>query len=428
MLDILIEWNRWGKNPLSRGYARMSLNKICSFIESPEIIVLVGMRRSGKSTILYQVMSFLEEQGVPQKNMLHVNFEDPGFSNHLTPQLLDKIYRVYREEVCPEGKAYIFLDEIQIVPEWERWVRARNETEDVKIFITGSSSKLMSSEIATLLTGRHISVPIYPLNFAEYCQFTSIEVPNTPLPYQAPPKMQAALNQYLAWGGLPRVALAQEDLEKRALLHAYLDDILFKDVAIRHNIRQLSLLKDLAVYLLTQTSCLISYKRLAHIYDVSSDIIQAYCGYIEEAFLMNSLSVCSLKAAERQRNPKKIHAHDLGFRRIANFSAFADKGKIMETAVFHALNRKENDGIFYWKKNQEVDFVVKNGVDFTQFIQAAYDVENDSTLMREVNALAEVHHLYPHAEKILVLSRWTELAMDVPGYIQVMPLWRFLLN
>lgn len=428
MLDILINWNRWGNNPLLPGYSRHILSKICSFIEAPEAITLIGMRRSGKSTLLHQVMSFLEDQGIPQKNMLYVNFEDPGFSNHLTPQLLDKIYRVYREEVCPEGKAYIFLDEIQVIPEWERWVRARNETENIKIFITGSSSKLMSSEIATLLTGRHISIDVYPLNFLEYCQFTSTETPNTPLPNLAPPKIQAALNQYLTWGGLPRVVLAQNDLEKRALLHAYLDDILFKDVAVRHNIRQLRLLKDLAVYLLTQTSCLISYTRLANIYDVSPNIIQTYCQYIEEAFLLNTLSICSVKEAERQRNPKKIHAHDLGFRHIANFSTSSDKGKLVETAVFHALNQKENDGIFYWKKAQETDFVVRQGVTYKQFIQATYDVENNDTLKREIKALTEAHEAYPNAEKILVVSQCAELSGELPDYIKVVPLWKFLLS
>lgn len=428
MLDILINWNRWGKNPLHPGHQRIILGKVCSLIDAPEAITLIGMRRSGKSTILYQVMSFLEEHGIPQKNMLYVNFEDPGFSNHLTPQLLDKIYRIYREEVCPEGKAYIFLDEVQIVPEWERWVRARNETENIKIFITGSSSKLMSSEIATLLTGRHISIDIYPLSFSEYCQFTSTEIPNTPHPNQAPPKIQAALNQYLTWGGLPRVVLAQNELEKRTLLHTYLDDILFKDVAVRHNIRQLNLLKDLAVYLLTQTSCLVSYKRLANIYGVSPDIIQTYTRYIEEAFLINTLSICSVKEAERQRNPKKVHAHDLGFRHISNFSTSSDKGKLVETAVFHALNQKENNGIFYWKKTQETNLVVRQGVSFTQFIQATYELENNDTLKREINALTEAHEAYPNAEKILVVSQWTKLSANIPDYIKIVPLWRFLLG
>lgn len=346
----------------------------------------------------------------------------------LTPQLLDKLYRIYREEVYPEGKAYIFLDEIQVVPEWERWVSSRNETENIKIWITGSSAKLMSRELATLLTGRHISIPVYPLNFSEYLQFLSIDLPDLPWPYQAPPKIQAALNQYLIWGGLPRVVLAQDDFEKRTLLRAYLDDILFKDVALRHNVRHMKLLKDLTVYLLTQTSCLISFKRLANIYDVSLDVVQAYSAYIEEAFFIHSLLICSLKAAEQQRNPKKLHVHDLGFRHIANLSALLEKGKLIETSVYHVLNQQENDGIFYWKKTHEVDLVVREGVDFTKFIQVTYNVENSDTLKREIDALIEVHHHYPQAKKMLIISQWSEFSMRIPDFIQVIPLWRFLLG
>ncbi len=427
MLDILLNWNRWGTNPLHPGHRRTVLDKLCKLISAPEIIVLTGMRRSGKSTILYQMMSFLEEQNIPKEAMLYVNFEDPGFSNHLTPQLLDKIYRVYREEVFPEGKAYIFLDEIQVVPEWERWVSTRNETENIKIWVSGSSAKLMSRELATLLTGRHFAIPVYPLSFSEYLRFLSIDAPSRPLPYQAPPKIQAALNQYLSWGGLPRVAISQDDFEKRTLLQSYLNDILFKDIALRHNIRQINLLRDLAVYLFTQTSCLISYKRLANIYNVSQDIIHAYCDYIEEAFLVHFIPICSLKMADQQRNPKKLHVHDLGFRHIANLSALYEKGKLIETAVYHALNQQENDGIFYWKKTHEVDFVVRRGVDFDQFIQVTHSIENKDTLQREINALIEAHQYYPQAKKIFIVEQWGNFSDEIPDFIQVMPLWRFLI-
>lgn len=190
----------------------------------------------------------------------------------------------------------------------------------------------------------------------------------------------------------------------------------------------MKLLKDLTIYLLTQTSCLISFKRLSNIYEVSPDIVQAYCGYIEEAFLMSSLSIGSLKAAEQQRNPKKYHVHDLGFRNIANLSTLHEKEKLIETAVYHMLSQQENEGIFYWKKVQEVDLVVREGVDFTQFIQVTYNIENRDTLKRELDALIEVHQVYPQAKKILIVSQWSDFSMEIPDFIQVIPLWRFLLN
>lgn len=427
MLDILLKWNRWGSNPLLPGYKRAILDQLYRLVSLPETIVLTGIRRSGKSTLCYQLMSYLEQHSIPQKNMLYVNFEDPGFSSHLTPQLLDKVYRVFREEVCQEGKAYLFFDEIQVVPEWERWVNTRNETEDIKIFITGSSAKLMSHEISTLLTGRHISLPVHPLNFSEYLQFLSIELPNTPWPKQAPAKIQAALNQYIKWGGMPRVVLAQDDFEKRLLLSTYLDDILFKDVALRHNIRHLKLLKDLAVYLLTQTSCLITYKRLANIYNVSLDVIQAYVSYLEEAFLIHTFSICSLKSSEIQRNPRKIHIHDVGFRQIASVSTSEDKGKLIETLVYQQLQYHKDNEIFYWKKEQEIDLVIKQGIEYRYFVQVAHNVENIETLKREISALKKIHEHYPNAEKILIVAQW-EKDISAPSFINVIPLWRFLVN
>jgi predicted AAA+ superfamily ATPase len=167
IIDILHKWNRWGNNPLESGILRHRTAQITPYMHTKEIIVLVGPRRAGKSTILYQVMDVLEKQNIPQSAMLHLNFEEPKLIPFLNLEGLDTIYDAYREHIFPEGKAYLFLDEIQNIPEWERWVRARIQTEDIKVFITGSSAKLMSREIATVLTGRHLSFEIMPLDFAE---------------------------------------------------------------------------------------------------------------------------------------------------------------------------------------------------------------------------------------------------------------------
>ncbi len=132
-----------------------------------EILALIGPRQAGKSTVLYQLMGQLLADGVTPAPILHINFEELELSPYLKLELLDKIYDLYRARIHPKGKAYIFLDEIQNVPQWERWVRARNDTENVKIFITGSSSALMSQELAAVLTGRNLTFRICPLSFRE---------------------------------------------------------------------------------------------------------------------------------------------------------------------------------------------------------------------------------------------------------------------
>ena len=134
MQEVLEKWNRWGTNPLDSGIERQILPDIQRYLHKKEIIVLKGPRRAGKSTILYQLMDILEKEGITQEAMLHVNFEEPKLTPYLNTNILDELYDWYREYVYPEGKAYIFLDEIQNVPDWERWVRARNKTEDINFF------------------------------------------------------------------------------------------------------------------------------------------------------------------------------------------------------------------------------------------------------------------------------------------------------
>ena len=193
--------------------------------------------------MLYQIIEHLEEQGLDKKACLHMNFEEPALSLNLSLDILDKLYDTYRTRIYPEGKAYIFFDEIQNVPEWERWVRARNETENIRIIVTGSSSKLMSRELGTLLTGRHLTFEVYPLDFREQLQFKGIELPQEPWPSQAPPQIQHALLDYLQWGGLPRVVLSNNDMIRERLLTRYFEDMLYKDVIRRHDIRDVQTLR-----------------------------------------------------------------------------------------------------------------------------------------------------------------------------------------
>lgn len=429
MLDVLRNWNRWGENPLPSGVVREVTSHVVQLLDIPEVLTLVGMRRAGKSTVMFQLMDHLEAQGLPQHAMLHVNFEDPGFSNHMTPSLLDEIYRIYREEVYPEGKAYLFLDEIQVVPEWERWVRARNETENIKIIVSGSSAKLMSRELGTLLTGRHVSIDVYPLSFREYLAFKGISVPKVPLPNDVPTKINAALRDYLNWGGLPRIALEEEEVVKRALLRNYLSDILFKDIAMRHDIRNMNLLRNLTVHLFTQTASLSTYKRLANLFQVSQEVIQTYCNYIEEAFLVHLVPLYSLKSSEVNRNPRKCHVHDLGFRQIANLSFSEDYGRCAESIVHNLLNRRSNDGVFYWKKISEIDLIVREGNNVAALYQVAYGgLDNAKTLDRELSALAEAQKEFPKAEKYLIVDRLLTLKAALPSYVKMLPLWRFLID
>ncbi|MBI5447467.1 MAG: ATP-binding protein [Gammaproteobacteria bacterium] len=428
LFEVLAKWNRWGGAMLSGGERRDILSKVRLFLETKEIVVFTGPRRAGKTTILFQIMDLLTEKGVAPESMLHVNFEEPAFSPHLNVDLLEKIYKNYRENIFPVGKIYLFLDEIQNVAQWERWVRARNDTENIKIFITGSSSKLMSRELGTLLTGRHISFRVFPLSFKEFLRFEGIESPKQPLLLPARPEVHHALKKYLKWGGFPEVVISENELRKELLLKQYFDDILFKDVAIRHNIRDVMLLRGLAVHLLTHTASLVSFQRISKLFDVSLDLAHAYCDYLQEAFLIDFLPYYSLKVSERNRNPKKIHAIDLGFRQVLTLSNSLDIGHVIETAVYQGLMRQVQDGLFYINKGGEIDFVVREGNSVKKLIQVVCGNQDNIELKpHEISNLNDVAKLFPGSEKIVVLSHALGGDDKQKNDVKILPLWRFLL-
>jgi uncharacterized protein len=428
MLDVLARWNRWGTAELPGGVERDATAQLLPFLSSPEVVVLIGPRRAGKTTVLFQVMDYLEKTGVPQEAMLHINLEEPALTPKLDAELLDRLYNTYRTEIFPKGRAYLFLDEIQNVHHWERWVRARNEIEDIKIFITGSSSQLMSRELGTLLTGRHVSFKILPLSFREVLRFKSIEIPTTKAKLASPtPTLQHALNSYLQWGGFPEVVLAHDDRRKEVLLKQYFDDVLFKDVVIRHKIRDAATLRNVAVFLLTQTASLISFQRVAKIFGVSLHLAQAYCQYLQEAFLVDLASFCSRKVAERNRNPQKVHAVDVGLRNAVSLAHSEDKGRLMETMVYNAIQRNVNDGVFYWKRDVEVDLLVRRGNSIETMIQVvAEGLECDDVQQRELLALEEAGKQFSHAKKIIITGK--PLKKPISTKMEIIPLWKYLLS
>ncbi len=426
LIRALSRWNRWGGARLDAGHARDLTATLRRHLDTPEVIALIGPRRAGKTTVLFQLMDLLEATGVPRAALLHVNLEEPGFGAHLGLALLERIYDTWRAEIYPEGRGWLFLDEIQRVPGWERWVRARNETENLKIFITGSSSALMSSELASLLTGRHLTFRVLPLSFAEVLRFRGVQSPSGPSLADDPPRIRNEVAEYLRWGGFPEVVLTSDTERKKDLLQQYFDDTLFKDVALRHQIRDLPLLRNLAVYLLGQTASLISHQRLANLFAISKTVARTYCQHLEEAYLVSFLPFYTLKSGERQRRPSKVHAIDLGLRNAVSLAASPDRGRLMETLVHNALLGQRSDGLFYWKGAGEVDLLVRRGLVPARLIQVTDEGLLDPTSrQREVAALREAARQFPGAAPLVIAGVLPPLGQGELG-APVMALGRFL--
>lgn len=429
LIDVLYRWNRWGKAKLSHGLKRDILDELISVIDMKEVIALIGSRRAGKSTLMYQVIDHLEETGVDPRAILHMNFEEPSLAEDLHLSILDKIYETYRNEVFPKGKAYLFFDEIQNIDQWEKWVRARNESENIKIFVTGSSSKLLSRELGSLLTGRHLTFVISSLSFGEFLRFNQISYNINEPNFAANPEINHALKRYFTWGSYPQITLTEDERKKELLLKGYFSDILLKDIALRHQVRDLNTLRSLALHLFAQTASLITHKRLSRIFEVSDKLIRDYCQFIQEAFLLEFISFYSLKAAERNRNPTKVHVNDLGMRQIMSLIHAPDYGRIAETAVYKALSANQEKEIFHWRGKGEVDFLIKEKNEVTQAIQVFHDgLDNPSVMQRELASLREAGEKFKTAEKIMVVNNIPSNFQFIEKDVRLVPLWKFLLT
>ncbi len=427
ILTALSPWNAWDEPSPFAGIRRRITDEIMSFIGRPEVLVLTGMRRCGKSTIMYQLIEKLVARGTKRQAILFVNFDEPALNASRGTELLEDIYIAFRKKMSPTGHVYLFLDEIQNVPGWERWVNARLKTEDVDIIVSGSSAQLMSREIATLLTGRNLTFRIFSLSFGEFLHFRNVEIDlSSPLSWEKKRhQISSELDNYLLWGALPEAALAVDDLHRRKLLNQYLDDILFKDVVIRHQIRDARLLRDMAVFLLTHTACRTTLQALRKTFAISLDMARSYLSYLEEPYLINEVRGYARSLKAQQVSARKIYAGDLGMRQVASLTQSEDIGRLEETAVFHKLEQKERQ-LFYWnERNKEIDFLVCNGLEPNELIQVTHsDLSNLKTKKRELAPLLEPA-VFQDVARILITSDWPDHA--VPEPVQNYRLWEWLL-
>ncbi|MEW6219751.1 MAG: ATP-binding protein [Thermodesulfobacteriota bacterium] len=426
LLEILASHNQfWTAGRIDAGVERAALARCLEQIETKEVVVLKGIRRCGKSTLLAQILAALLARGIAPRQLLRLNLEEPLLVTAASIELLERIYRTWRERVCPTGRGYIFLDEVQNIPGWEHWVRGRSETEDIKVFVTGSSAQLLSREIGTKLTGRHISFEIFPLSFAEHLRFHGIVVDGE-LDYCSRKAMIRHLfHTYLQYGGFPEVVLQETDAARQLLLKHYFDDILYRDIVSRHEIRDVSSLRHLAVFLLTNNAKLTSVNKLRSNFSISQDKTENYLSAILESYLLFRLQRFSWSLKTVQRAGFKTYAIDTGLRNRVAFSFSQDLGRLVENVVHNHL-RTCHEEIFFHSDGHETDFVVKEGLRLTSRIQVWYeDTAQTAIPARELAAFASA------GEDTRCLLLTNDLAAEHqvgPVKVQCLPVVRFLLG
>lgn len=421
LLTSLNPW--WSGQAFDTGRTRIRyFSKIQRYLETKEIIVLSGVRRSGKTTLLFQIVKHLiTTQKVSPRNILFVNCDEQDIS--ALENAISNVVDTYRKEIAAKGTLYLVFDEIQNIKGWERAIKSLYDRKNYKIIISGSSSYLLDTQISTLLSGRYFSVPVFPLDFREYLSFHDIEIGNDLVNLAAYKyEILTMLKQYLREGGFPIVVLQKEELTKQDYLRAYYDSIIYRDIIRINEVRNQKALADLLHYLFSNITSPYSYRRLKEMLGIDLDAVKDYIHFAEMAKILFEVQHFAYSIQAQSRPNKKIYCIDNGLRNVVSFRFSEDEGKLAENLVFVELIRT-GASPYYWKKKKEVDFVIKSTDNTLTAINVCY---SDDIPDREVDSLQEFEKEFGKKVKSqIILTKDLEEERDGIVYI---PLWKWLIQ
>ncbi|MBI5393498.1 ATP-binding protein [Candidatus Woesearchaeota archaeon] len=391
--DIVLSQKEEKENKES-GVLREIHNKID--LDFNHIIIISGIRRSGKSTLLRQLMKKI-------KNAYYFNFEDYRSLNFelFDFQRLEEVF----EEIYDKN-SYYFFDEIQNVPEWERYIRTKFD-QGKRCIISGSNALLLSKELGTKLTGRHLRYELFPFSYNEF------------LIYYNKKASVESFTEYFEYGGFPEFLRTKD----KNVLQELLRDIIMKDVIIRYKIRESKIVEQLLLYLLTNCSKEFSYNELAKTFNIGSPTsVINYIFYFEDSYLLFTIPKFDYSLRKQLANPKKIYFIDHGLIRANTASFSSDNGRILENIVFLQLRKKYKE-IYYYKGEHECDFLVREKGKLIEAIQVCYEI-NQENIKRELAGVKEaIQSLHIKEGKIITFNQ-----EDTFDNIKVMPVWKWLMK
>ncbi len=412
MENVILSQNKHWKNRYKNLYKRDVFEKLERNLQTKHIQVIQGIRRSGKSTLFKLLINHLS-QTIDPKEILYINLDDPFF----TPFRDDatKFYDIIQsaKKLTQKEVKYLFLDEVQNMKGWESYVKSVYDSElFTKIFVTGSNSTLLEGELATLLTGRYLSVQVHPLSFKEVLHINKIE--SYMQKVEQKPKVLKLIDEMMLYGSFVEVYDHKEEF-RRDILTTYYQTILLKDCVSNHAIRDVKSFKELSFYLLSNIASLYSYNSLAKAVGINDKSAKEYLSYLEESYLCTELKQFSFSLKEQQNAKKKVYFNDNGFVSLS-FKFSSNYGKLLENLVLTELIKSGYE-VYFYNKNFECDFIAKNDK-HTIAIQVCYEL-NDTNRKRELNGLNKLP--FDVDEKIVVTYDQFE---EVDG-VKVIGFWEY---
>ena len=387
---------------------------------------VIGMRRVGKTSLLWQIIAERHAEGVPREGLLYINFEDErlaGLQGNELSILLEEYYRLY-PEWRDQRRAAFFLDEIQVIPGWEQFARRLLDSETVDLFVSGSSARMLSRDIASSMRGRAMETIVFPFSFRESLRHAGQEPQKPPehLTKAERSLLHKQLLSYLEQGGFPE-AQGLDPRNRAALLTNYVDVVILRDVIERHGINQPLVLRWMVRKLLGNAAGLFSINKFhadlkSQGVPVGKDTLHSYLGYLEDTFLLQSITVATDSERRRRVNPRKAYPIDTGLIPVFDRSGKANLGHALETALFLELLRKGSDVSYVRTEGGfEVDFHVRAPSGDEALIQVCANPDDTETLNREIRALLDAEKDYPGADLLLITL--DQPTVEIPGNVTV---------
>ena len=363
------------------------LKRIRGFYDQDLIKVITGIRRSGKSTLLKQIIDELKDKGVKQERIIYINFEDIEMS--FIKNDID-LNSYIKKKIKDDEKYYLFFDEIQNVIDWEKAVNSFKATKNVSIFITGSNSNLLSGELATLLAGRYVSFKIQPFSFKEVCELKGIEEKE---------KIEKAFEDYMKWGGMPQRFYFNDEQETKNYLMDLYDSIVVKDIISRYKVKDVELLNKILEYLMSTPAQQFSVTNIVNYLksesrNCSNETLYNYLSYITNSFIMNKAKRYDIKGKRVLSTNDKYYLTDLGLGQVKSPIKAKGKGSVLENIVYNELINRGYEVLVGKSDSFEIDFIASY-FDEKIYVQVAYILVDDDVIEREFGAFKEIQDNYP---------------------------------
>lgn len=363
------------------------LKQIRPFYNQDLIKVLIGIRRSGKSVILTQIIDELQKKETDDEHIIYMNFEDFDYEEYIDPK---KLNNYIKEKIKDNKKYYIFFDEIQNVDSWEKVVNSLRATKNTSIFITGSNSDLLSSDLATHIAGRYVSFKITPFTFSEVCELLNITDKSD---------LDETFNDYIKWGGMPQRFMQSDDTSKKTYLSDIYDSIVIKDIVKRFNIKDIDLLNRIVTYILTTPSQTFSPESLKKYFEsesrgVSLETLYNYLDYIVRANLISKAERYDIRGKRILTGKYKYYLTDLGFTNILSDGKKEQLGAYLENIVYNELIARGYNVNIGNLENGGIDFIATR-FEEKIYIQVTYILSDESVVKREFDTYNKIEDNYP---------------------------------